>query len=400
MIFIALAFGFILHVSWYAAATLFFIQNKIINDLDFLISYTASSIAKTAGFTAIYDLQRQADVQAAIRGPDFLDSGLLPFNHPPFLVPLYALIFPADYPAAFVIWQGVQLALLVGIFIVLARMWIAGNQPTKSAFSLALPAIVFYPTLVSVWKGQDTVILLGAVAVWALGLLRKDDRLAGLALAVATIRPQVALGLALAMLFTRKKVFTWFVAGSLVLGLYSLLLVGVEGVLDYLQIIRYSTSGELFIINQQDMFNLLGLLIRLLPGVDPGQLSLMSWLLFLGAILIAGTLWWKWGDQDSGSAPISLSILLVAFASPHLHYHDLSILIVALLLLVGAAVQKGILAGHYAPLVVLGSSLVLMIADASPDVVRYAVPYLMGVVWVVGWMYLGRNHQAILVRQK
>jgi hypothetical protein len=397
---VILVLGFIVHAGWYLAATIFFIQNKIINDLDFLISYTASEIAKSVGYPWIYDTQRQAEIQAIIRGPDFFESGLLPFNHPPFFVPLYTILLPTDYSAAYAIWQVVAILVVVGTGFVLAGLLLAGGLPARSALPMALFAVVFYPTLVSAWKGQDTFILLGAVALWALGLTRKDERLAGLALALATIRPQIALGLAIPMLCARRKVFGWFVVGALVLGVYSLLLVGFEGARDYLQILRVSATGETFNINQQDMFNLLGLFLRSFPGFNPGWLSAASWVLFFGVTGLVSYLWWKSDGQKPGWYLIFLSVVLVTFASPHLHYHDLSILVVPLVCLAILAVQRGTLDARGGVWLIFTSSLVLMIADAAPEAIRYTVPYLLVVVWMLGWWYLSRNHQDILVRQK
>jgi hypothetical protein len=398
---VLLAFGFIMHAGWYLAATIFFIQNKIINDLDFLSSYTASEIAKSAGYPWIYDTQRQAEIQAIIRGPDFFESGLLPFIHPPFIVPLYTILLPTDYSAAYVIWQVFAILVVVGTGFVLAGLLLAGGLPARSALPMALCAAVFYPTLVSAWKGQDTVILLGAVGLWALGLTRKDERLAGLALALATIRPQIALGLAIPMLFARRKVFGWFVVGALVLGVYSLLLIGFEGALDYKQILQMSAAGEIFNINQQDMFNLLGLSLRIFPGFNPGWLGAASWALFFGVIGLVSYLWWKSdGRQKPAWYLIFLSIVLVNFASPHLHYHDLSILVVPLVCLVIIAFQRAALDARGGVWLIFTSSLVLMIADAAPEAIRYTAPYLMVGLWMLGWVYLRRNHQAILVRQK
>jgi hypothetical protein len=169
------------------------------------------------------------------------------------------------------------------------------------------------------------------------------------------------------------------------------LLVGFEGALDYKQILQMSAAGEALIINQQDMFNLLGLFLRSFPGFNPGWLAAASWALFFGVIGLVSYLWWKSVGQKPAWYLIFLSVVLVTFASPHLHYHDLSILIVPLVCLVMMAIQRAVLDARGGVWLIFTSSLVLMIADASPDIVRFAVPYLMAVVWVVGWWYVERQ---------
>jgi hypothetical protein len=186
------------------------------------------------------------------------------------------------------------------------------------------------------------------------------------------------------MLLARRKVFLWFVLGALVLGVYSLLLIGFDGVLDYLQILRVSAAGETFNINQQDMFNLLGLFMRLFPGFNPAWLGAAGWVLFFGVIAFASYLWWKSDSQKPAGYLIFLSIVLVTFASPHLHYHDLSILVIPLVCLVIMAYQRGALNARGGVWLIFASSLVLMIADASPDVIRYTVMYVVVGLWMLG----------------
>ena len=66
--------------------------------------------------------------------------------------------------------------------------------------------MLYYPTFISLLKGQDTAFLLLGGTLWVYGLLKEKDPLAGLGLAMLVIRPQIALVLAIPFIFKRRRV--------------------------------------------------------------------------------------------------------------------------------------------------------------------------------------------------
>ena len=94
-------------------------------------------------------------------------------------------------------------------------------------------AFLFFPTFSGLMNGQDDALLLLGAALCLAGLRSGRDVEAGLGLSLTTIRPQIALFLAIPFLFRRQKIFLGFAAGAAALGLLSLALVGLDGIADF-----------------------------------------------------------------------------------------------------------------------------------------------------------------------
>lgn len=358
---------------------------------DFLSFYTASKIARTIGYYKIYDIQIQSTVQGSIAGQNFVELNLLPFIHPPYLIPLNALIFHSQYNYSFLLWQVVSLILLIVVFYIFTCILKASALPIKHSYAIALCGILFYPLLVSLLKGQDTLILLGSIALWAFAVTQKNHRIAGLALAVATIRPQIALGLVFPFFFVRRKVLRWFFFGMLVLGIYSLFLVGFDGAMDYLQLLGKSAAGEAASINHAAMFNIIGLVTRIFPNLGISFITISGWILYIGALLLVGFLWKKQDDQSFDTINISLTVMLVTLSSPHLHYHDLAIVIIPLLMMISSVFQKGYISENQVVYTIISCSLLFMFTDAAPFFLKYTLPYLWLTLPVIRGVYLSNT---------
>jgi hypothetical protein len=181
--------------------------------------------------------------------------------------------------------------------------------------------------------------------------------LAGIALSVATLKPHLAIFLAVP-LTVRPKAFLGFCTASAVLALYSVLLVGAQGVSDFLNLLRINAGGEVFGVHPLAMFNLLGLMER--TGVSPGVARPVSWLIFvLSAALML--VFWK---RNPLIPPMALTVLLAVITSPHLHKHDLTLLIVTFVSLTKP---------H--PLILLASSIALGLMTIFAIRWQFAVAY-------------------------
>jgi hypothetical protein len=180
--------------------------------------------------------------------------------------------------------------------------------------------------------------LLLGVIIWFYGLVKKKDAFAGLGLALTVIRPQIALVLAVPFLFNRRRVWWAFCGGAAILGLYSLALVGLEGVGDFINLLRISAIGQGFGMDQNAMFNFTGMVLRILPQIIIiNVVHIVAWLLFLAAA-IGLSIWWKISTEIHYHH-IVLAVALTVFAAPHLHYHDLILLLVSIIALIVVLVE-------------------------------------------------------------
>lgn len=375
MAFVTIFFlGIFLQLYWYG---LLMAQTgssvDFLKDIDFRILYTAGQIAREGDWNAVYDLERQLATQRQMTGRPLEMADVLPFNHPPMLLPLQWLVSLTDYQAAYLLWAGVSaLISILNAWLVWRLTRRAGWAGLPAAF-FAVQSFLFYPIFVSINKGQDTVFALIGLTVLLRGLQQGQEKLSGLGLAVLTLRPQFALPLAVPFLFRQRKTWWWFVGFAVALVIYSVLMVGLKGVTDFLHLLALTSSGETVLIHHVDMYNLKGLLLRLFPQLTIETASGMAWTAF---VLVLAFLCWRWARTERVEFHyISLAVTLSLFASPHLHYHDLGFLFISTLGLCLALTAKGRLSPHQAALLLLAESLYLAIVHITPA--NYGGVYLL-----------------------
>jgi len=263
----------------------------------------------------LYNIEAQRELETRVAGsPLPVKGGVLPFNHTPIFVPLLHLLVNDDYAASYLRWTALLwLAAFVCAFLVF-RM-------TGDA-ALAFAAGSFYPLFTYIQQAHDTVFLLLGVLLCAHLLSLRKDLLAGIALSLTTLKPHFAIFLAVPLI-VRPKAFASFCAASAVLALYSVLLVGTEGVSQFLTLLRISAGGEMFGVRPLTMFNFLGLMER--AGASPEVARPIAWVIFLLAAISVLVLW----KRDPLNPPFAVTMLLAIFTSPHLLGHDLALLLVS-----------------------------------------------------------------------
>jgi len=236
----------------------------------------------------------------------------LPFFHPPVLLPLLSMVSNNDYEASYLYWCVILLIVTLLCLLCLFRL----TDPIK-----ALVSITFLPIFVSILQGQDTVFVLLGTLLCALFLRDGRDTLAGIALSLTVLRPHLGIALGIPLLFARPKVFRGFFFFGLVWVAYSFLLIGTQGFREIISAVVLTAQGTDPSTQQEKMYNLVGVCSRL--GISP----LWAWPFFVGGIVGISVLWRK----RLTSTSFALGIVIALITSPHLHLHDLALLIVPLL---------------------------------------------------------------------
>ena len=384
----------------YAMLLIGLLADPQLHGVDFLAFYTAGRLANTAPLSKLYDLDRQRAVQHALFGSASSANGLLPFIHPPFLAPLLGLCVDADYQASYLRWVGMMSVAATIAALTLASVYLqesatGGAAPDPSrrarqpasgeALLLVVGLLIFYPTFISLLKGQDTALILLGMAGWMAALRAERPLLAGLALGLTVIKPHLTLALGAPMLIARPRAAPGLLLSAGGLGALSMLLVGPEGVRDYLAIIALSNAGEGFGLNQDGMYNLTGALSRATPVLDPTARNLIKWGAFLlGIAAIA----WLWRRRDTGMElpGIGAAVVLTLLVAPHLHAHDLSLLALpAVALATCGRSSRGALAS-WAPVLPAAFSVALLGAMLLPEPWSYRGVYLMMGLLLAGLM--------------
>jgi hypothetical protein len=314
-----------------------FIYVRLLDDpsmygTDFISFYTAGRIARQGDLHHLFDLEAQRSIQEPIVGAGAFTGGSNLSQHPPYLAPLLACLALNDFILSFILWTLVRLACLVACGVIIYRFLQAEGINLRPSLWIALSAVTFFPLFLSLLSGQDTVWILLGLLVWMSALMRQREVQAGLGLAFASLNPTIAGALALPLMVTRRKAALWFLVGMVVLGLYSLLLIGFEGARDLFSLLALSAGGSEYGLNPSAMYNLLGLLLRTFPNLPLATARQISWIVFLISLVSMMALWWN-KRYALRLEHIGLAVVLAVFTSPHLHVHSLTFLILPALVI-------------------------------------------------------------------
>lgn len=348
------------------------------NATDFMAFYAAGRIAQSHGYPDIYNIQLQQNVQQDVLGFQLGDGQVLLYNHLPYLVPILAVIVNEDYKNSFIRWE-VLLGLLCLSTTVFLINSLFTNEDSKSRLMLAAGVFTFFPMFVSVWQGQDTAFLFLGVALWCAGILKKQDMTAAIGLALVSVRPHLCIALALPLVFKHRRIWWRFIAIASSLAIFSLLILTPKGSLDFISLLRISAEGKWFGMKPEAMLNLLGLIIRSIPSINIHVINITSWVIYGVGLAVIAALWIR--SQAIDERLLGLTVLIATITAPHLHLHDLTLLVFPLLIIIK---NKGLQIPQPA-LLLIGTSFIF-IAGMLIESIYFLLPY--GVYIFLMWSLL------------
>lgn len=368
------------------------VQDPALNtSMDFIHFYSAGRISQQYGFSQIYNLDLQKQFEENQLGFKLGNQQFLPFNHPPYILLPLTMIVSSNYPASYSLWM----ICLAGI-IFASMLFLKGLLPQKPGNwrLLFLGGSLFLPILVSIIQGQDTAFMLMGASIFTWGMLNQHETTAGFGLSLLTLRPQLALFFIIPLFFWSRPAWRSFIFGSALLALASLLMVGWQGSLDFIHVLQVSAGGKGYGLNESAMFNLLGLTLRLFPLLDAGFVRQMAWGLFLIAAL--GTSLVFAYSKISKEILFAISILAALLTSPHLHYHDLSLMLIPTIILAREVCKENGNALRLLSLTAASISLMLILTSKFPSL-YFNLPYLLSGVLIFFLLKTGRvSTQAML----
>ena len=355
---------------------------------DFTSFCTGALIFRSGHSQQLYDLVLQASVQRSLLRPYgwIFKDGLLPYIYPPFFAPL---IIPLSYlplGVAFHVWNLISLAFLLASVKVLLNQQ---HRGTSRDFLVAgLVVLSFFPVFEAFYKGQSVCLVLFAFALAYVNLKRGHEGWAGVALAIGLIKPQLVVFVALVLLTQRRwrAILSLGGAGLLLAGL-SWVLVGTQGMKAYASLSRSVMMWNgLYNFLPTRMANVRGTVYRfarafeLVGGAEPAAWVLLLATVGCSAILLVLILrCWKGGWRPTGATfdlKFAFTLIGTLLLTPYLYGHDLSLLVLAGFIILGALNQLGeepsaqalLAAGHMAFMIAFffggaeGGAQVMMIA--------------------------------------
>jgi hypothetical protein len=337
---------------------------------DFTIFYTAGRIVGTGDGHRLYDLSYQSLVQQELLQSYGLSmrGGLLPYNYPPFFALPFVPLARLSLPESFLFWYGISLGLVI-----LATLLLLRDLDLSWRWQLllvVLAVIAFLPVSRGFAKGQSSGLMLFLLTITFAAWKRGHDGIAGATLALAMIKPQLALPIVLVPLLLRRwRSLAAFAMVSMSLLIISGLLVGSQGLVDYVAALRYSAAwtGQPGFYPEV-MPNIRGSVYRfssILESWTAVRLPISLWIAIISALSLTGLaalvhLWRRLGTDNPRSdldLRFSATIALIVLLSPHVYDHDLALLVLAAFSMVGYFIannQAGdarmiIVSGHIAP---------------------------------------------------
>jgi hypothetical protein len=304
---------------------------------DFIGFYNFGRIMQEKGIQSIYDIAEQKRIEEEVVGHPVT---VIFYTHLPFIAPLAAALVDEDYLASFKRWALILLLLNALNVYLLANLLDLKRFTRENALILILGAFFFDPTASGFMNGQDTAILLLGTAIWLTGMVSQKHFIAGLGLSLTTVRPQVALFLAIPFFFKHRKVFWGFVLGSSILAGISVWLLKTEGVIKFIESLRYIESTIWVEPHSFDMPTMSGIIRRNFAVPDPSLAKTFVWTCYLLGI-VAFSSWWYRSDEIT-EKHIGLMTIFGIFLLPYAHYHELTLLLIPIFCLLRILEQNNI----------------------------------------------------------
>ena len=316
----ALVFGAILWAGWLtsllAGPGLLDLTGQV-KGTDFVEFYAAGRIVARGQADRLYDLELQRRVEHEVTAPQDW-PGLHGFLNPPFFALPFVPFALLPYPLAFGLWSLAGIALLIATLAAVTDRWRA-----------TLPwVLAFVPVFAGVSYGQNSLLSLAILAGTFVLLRAGRDTAAGVVLGGLLYKPQLVVVLALALLADRR----WRTLVGL--GVTGIALAGVSWTMSPPGARAYVALSHAFPTMLADpgfptwnMHSVYSFCWLLAPGSPPlaGGLALAG---SATVLVIARRL------QPAYTPPTlarwyAVALWATALASPHLFLYDLSILVLA-----------------------------------------------------------------------
>jgi hypothetical protein len=303
---------------------------------DFVAFYMAGVFAREGRVGELGDLVAQSEFQRLLIAPLTSDGFVLWIN-PPFFAAAFAPLGARSYPVALGLFWTLGLVVFVATAVFVRRLFALPRSLAK----VLLLAGSYFPTIAWLTFGQTSAFSLAVMTASVTGLVLGRDLLAGLLLGCLAYKPQLALGLGLALIFARR----WrAVAGAIASG------VGFFGVsyvfapqatrdwiaqspllLSFIRESRYPMWG---------LASLYGGSALLLDGISRTLAAALGVALTALAASCLFLLWravpWRPGHPSFRLA-LASTLAVALLVSPHLYFYDL------MLMLLPAALVFGVL---------------------------------------------------------
>src|SRR5205809_702699 len=313
-------------------AWLTFLPKALRGHADFRQLYVAGYMVRTGHRTQLYDYAAQTYFQNTLVSND---ERALPFIRPAYQALMFVPFSLLPYRTAYLGFLLLNVLLLALAFLIL--------QPRLRVLSRVWPGLPpalflgFYPVALALMQGQDSILLLALLAAALVSLERNRDLTAGALAGVGLFKFQIVVPIVLLFLLWRRWRFVkGFMFSAILVGLLSFITSGwaetvvfVHSLLSVGAGLPAVPGGINFPLRINIMANLRGLIYGLASLRAPQRWLQVTTLLLSSLVVISVR---ARGRQQPGGDALVLAITAGVVVSYYLFIHDLSILLIPIVL--------------------------------------------------------------------
>lgn len=331
-----LATASVLYMLAFAGGVILVIESGLVGgaaqQFDFVAFWAAAKLALAGDPIAAFDQEALRQFQAL---PPDAPKGNMFWFYPPALQFLFVPFGMMPYWAGWLVFNVLAMAVFA------VALW-----PAARTVPLGRNLVIGAPIVIIVFRlGQLSLLWAGTLALALRALERGRPALAGLLIALLSLKPQLGILIPVALAAGGHwKVVIWAFVGTLVVHGLPTLFVGLEYWEAFIDRVRFATQTMQTDVARWDLMVTPYAFLRLL-GVDHqgailGQLATTALL----ALCVASA--WK-GRRTDRNLSAAILFLAIPAATPYAYYYELALCIPAAILLVhagfGARVNERIL---------------------------------------------------------
>lgn len=305
------------------------IDHARIATTDFVNFYAAGSIVRAGHGPTLYTAEAQQLALQSILGYRTTEY----FLHPAFEAAVFVPFTYLRIERAFVIWTLINVGLLSLLPLLLAEyIPLVARRPYVGLLGFAFP-----PVLATLTLGQDSILVMfvTSAAYWC--IVRRRDFLGGLLLALATVKFQYVLILALLLLLSRKgRLIAGFALGCGLLALVCILVLHPSGMLQYVGFVhQFEAHNGYGNISPDRLMNLRGFL----TGLGYNAHARLYGAIGSAVLLLVGIACAARARSENAGLTFVLFLAVALAASPYDYFQDLTLLLPGIFLAMQAVIS-------------------------------------------------------------